>query len=83
MKDFLDLEVITELLEFVIVELCTIIRYDGVEDSISANDVLVDELFDLCERYGCKCFCFNPFIEVVDSHYCILYTTSPFGKSIN
>ena len=82
-EDLLDLEVIAELLKFITVELCSIIRYDSVGDSIPADDVLVDELLDLCRHDGRKHFCFNPFSEVVDNHYCILYTTSPFGKSAN
>ena len=80
-EDLLDLEVIAELLEFVAVELCTIIRYDGVGDSIPANDILVDKFLDLCERDGPKCFYLNSFSEIVDNHYCVLYTSSPFGKS--
>ena len=73
----------TELLEFIAVELCTIVGYDGVGDSILADDVLVNELLDLCGRDGRERFCFNPFSEVVDSHYCVLHTTSSFGKSAN
>ena len=72
---------ITELLEVIVVELCTVIRYNGVGDSILADDVLVDKLVDLCGRDGHKRFCFNPFSEVVYSHYHLLYTTSPFVNS--
>ena len=80
MTNLLGLEVVTELFEFIAVKLCTIIRYDGAGDFILTEDVLVDELLDL---YGCggrERFYFNPLSEVVNSHYCILYTTSPFGK---
>ena len=73
-KDLLNLEVIIELTEFVAIELCTIIEYDGVGDSISADDVLI------CGRDGCKPFWFNPFSEVVDNHYGVLYTMFSFGK---
>ena len=69
-----------KFLEFVAVKLCSIIGYDNMGDSILADDILVDELLDLYWRDGCKHFCLNLFSEVVDSHYCILYTTSPFGK---
>ena len=55
-EGFLDLEVIIELLEFIIVDLCTIIRYDGVGDSIPTDDILIDELFDLRGRDRRKCF---------------------------
>ena len=51
-ENLLDLEVVIELLEFVAVELCTIIRYHGVEDSIPIDNVLVDELLDLCGHNG-------------------------------
>ena len=77
------MEVIVELLEFVAVKLCTIIGYDGVGDSISVDDVLVDGLLDLWGRDGRERFWFNPFSEVVDSHYCVLYTTYSFEKSAN
>ena len=80
-EDVFDLEVVAQLLEFVIVELCFIIGYDGVGDSIPTYNVLVDEFLDLCRCDGRKRLCFNPFNEVVDSHYCVLYITSPFGKS--
>ena len=82
-EDLLDLEVLTEFLEFFAVKLCTIIRYDGVGDSIPIDDVLVDELLDLYRRDGCEHFCFKPFSEIVNSHYCILYTTFPFGESVD
>ena len=36
-EDLLNMEVIAELLEFVAVELCSIIGYDGVGDSILAT----------------------------------------------
>ena len=75
------MEVVTELFEFVAVELCTIIGYDGVGDSILIGDVLVYKLLDISGRDGCKCFYFNPFSKVADNHYYVLYTTSPFGKS--
>ena len=52
----LDLEVIAELFEFIAVELCSIVGYNGVGDSIPTDDVLVDELFDLCGRDGRKRF---------------------------
>ena len=68
-------------LEVVAVELCSIIRYDGVGDSIPADDVLVDQFLDLCGRDRRKRFYFNPFSELVDKHYYVLHTTSPFGKS--
>ena len=77
------MEVIIELLKFIAIELCTTIKYDGVEDSILRDGVFVDELFDLRGRDGCKLFCFNPFSEVVDSYYCVLYTTSPFRKPVD
>ena len=80
-EDLLNLEVVVELLEFIVVELCSIIRYDGMRDSILAYDVLVDELLDLCVRYRRELLCFNPFTEIVDCHYCALYTTSSFGES--
>ena len=80
MTNLLGLEVVTELFEFVAVKLCTIIGYNGVGDSILANDVLVEELLDLCGCDGYKYFCFNSFSEVVDNHYCVLYTNSPFRK---
>ena len=54
-----------------------------MEDSVLADDVLVDELLDLRGRDGRKCFYFNPFSKVVNSHYCILHTTSSLGKSAN
>ena len=82
-EDLLDLKVVAEFIEFIAVELCTIIEYDRVGDSIPTNDVMIDELLDLCECDGHKHFCFNPFSEVVDSHYCVLYTTTLFGKSAN
>ena len=66
--------------EFVAVELCTIIENDGVGDFILVDDVLVDDLLDLCGHYGGKRFYFNLFSEVVNSHYYVLYTTSPFRK---
>ena len=72
------MKVVAELLEFIIVELCSIIGYDGVEDSISTYDVLINELLDLCAH-----LCFNPLSKVVDSHYCVLHTTSPFWKSVD
>ena len=77
------MEVIAELLEFFVVELCSIIWYDGVGDFIPADDVLVDELLDLYGRDGRERFCFNPFSEVVDNHYYVLHTTSSFGKLAN
>ena len=49
-EDLLDLEVVVKLLEFFTVELCTIVGYDGVGDSVLADDVLLDELLDLCGR---------------------------------
>ena len=69
-----------ELLEFVTVKLCSIIRYDGVGDSVPVGNVLTDKLLDLCERDGLERFCFNPLSEVVDSHYYVLHTTSSFRK---
>ena len=60
--------VIVELLEFVAVELCSIMGYDGVGDSILADDILVDELLDLYGHDGRKRFYFNPFSELVDNH---------------
>ena len=82
-REDLDLEVVVELLEFVAVELCSIVGHDGVGDSVPANDVLVDKLLDLHRRDGRESFCFNTFSEVVKSHYSVLHTTSSFGKSTN
>ena len=82
-KDLLDLEVIAELFEFFTVKLCPIFEYDGVRDSVPVDDVLVNKRLDLYRCDGHECFYFNPFIEVVDSHYCVLHTTSSFGKSAN
>ena len=79
-EDLLDMEVILELLEFVTVELCSVIRYDGVGDSLPLNDVLVDKLLDLCRRDRRKHLCFNPLSEVVDSHYCVLHIPLPLGS---
>ena len=81
-EDFLNLEVVTELFEFVTIKLCTIIGYNGVGDSVSVEDIYIDELLDLCGRDGHKRFCFNLFSEVVDSYYRVLYTTYPFGKLV-
>ena len=83
MRRFLNLEVVTELLEFVTVKLCTMIRYDGVGDSVLIDNVFLDELLDLHGRDGLEHFCFNLFREVVDSDYCVLYTTFHFGKPID
>ena len=77
------MEIVTKLFKLVAVELCTIIRYDSVGDSIPADDIFVDELFDLRGHDGCKRFYFNPFSEVVDIHYGVLYTISPFEKSVD
>ena len=52
-------------------------------DSIPTDDVLVNELLDLYECDGHEHFCFNPFGEVVDSYYYVLYATSSVGKSTN
>ena len=82
-EDLLDLEVVAELLKFVAVDLCFVIGYECVGDSIPADYVLVDELLDLYGRDSHERLIFNPFSEVVDSYYCVVYTTSPFGKSIN
>ena len=79
----LDLVVVAEFLEFVVVKMRSIIRYDGVGDSIPVDDVLVDELLDLRRRDRCKRFCFNLFSEVVDSNYHVLHTTSSFEKSVD
>ena len=49
-------------------------------DSIPADDVLVDELLNICVCDGYERFCFNLFSEVVNSHYYILHTTSSFGE---
>ena len=76
-EDFLDMEVVAELLEFVSVELCFIIWYDGVRDSVLVDNVLLDELLDLRGRDGRKCFCFNPLSEVVNSYYCVLQLPLP------
>ena len=54
-----------------------------MEDSIPANDVLLNELLDLFRHGGHERFYFNPFSEVIESYYCILHTTSSFGKSAN
>ena len=75
------MEVIAELLEFFIVKLCSVIKYDGVKDSISTDYLLVDKLF--YGRDGCERFYFNPFSEVVENHYYVLYITSSFGESAN
>ena len=48
--------------------------------SVSENNVLVDKLLDLRGRDGRESFSFNPFGEIVDSHYSILNATSAFGK---
>ena len=82
-EDLLDLEGVVKLPKFIAIKLGSIFRYDGVGDSVVAYDVLVDELLDLCRRDRCKRFCFNPFSEVVNNHYCVLHTTSSFGKSVN
>ena len=79
-KDLLDLQVIEELLEFVAVKLCSIVGYDGVEGSGPSDYVLVNELLNLCGCDERKRFYFNPFREVVNGHYCVLRTTSSFGK---
>ena len=54
-----------------------------MRDSISSDDVLIDELIDLYGHNIRKSFYFNPFSEVVDSYYYILHTTSPFGKLVD
>ena len=77
------MEVVAELLEFITVELCSIIELDGVGDSILVDVVLVDELLVLCRRDGHKFFYFNLFSEVVNSHFYVLHTTSSFGKSVD
>ena len=82
-EDFIDLEVIAELLEFVAVELCSTAEYVGVGDSVPTNDILVNKLLDLRGRDGRECFCFNPLSEVVNNHYCVLHTTSSFRKTAN
>ena len=81
-EDLLDMEVVAKLLEFITVELCSIVGYDGVRDSVPADYVFLYELLNLCGRDGRKCFCFNLF-SVVNNHYCILHTTSSFEKSAN
>ena len=78
---FLDMEVVIELLEFIAVKLCIVIRCDGVGDSMLTDDVLIDKLLDLRRCNGRKCFYFNPLGEIVYSHYSVLYSTSSFGKS--
>ena len=82
-EDLLDMEVVVELLEFVADELCSIIGYDDMGDFIPTDNVLIEEILDLCGHDGRKCFCFNPLSEVVDSHYCVLHITSSLGKSID
>ena len=77
------MQVVTELLEFITVELFAIIRYNGIGHPVSADNVFVHELLNLGRRDGHECFGFNPFDEVVDSHYSILNTTSPFEKLAN
>ena len=54
--------------EFVTIKLATIFHYEGVWDSKSCGDVLMDECLyvPLCD--GGKSFCFGPFSEVVDSN---------------
>ena len=77
-EDLLELEIVAEFLEFVTIELCSIVRYNGVGDSILVGDVFVEELLNLCWCDGCKRFCFNPINEVVDkpllctAHYLFL-----------
>ena len=73
-EDLLDLAVGTIFLEFNVVELCSVIIYDGVGESVPVDDVLIDELLDLYGHDGRKHFCFNLFSEVFDRNYCILYT---------
>ena len=48
-----------------------------------ADDVFVYEVLYLGRRDGRECFSFNPFGEVVDSHYSVLNMTSPFGELAN
>ena len=79
-ENLLNLEIVAKLLELIAVELCSVIGYDGVGNTIPTDDILVDELLNPCGRDGCKCFFFNLFSEVVDSHYCVLHTTFSFGK---
>ena len=51
-----------------------------MRDSVSADNILVNKLLDLSEHDGREHFSFNPFGEVVDSHYNVLNATSAFGK---
>ena len=47
---------------------------------VLADNDLVDKLIDFSRCDECECFSFNPFGEVVDSHYNVLNATSSFGK---
>ena len=69
----LDLEVIIELLEFVIVKLCTIIGYDGLGDSIPTEDVLVYKLLDLYGHDGPKCFHFDSRQPLLCTIHCLSF----------
>jgi len=64
--DVCDFQVAVEFGEAFVYELAAVVSYDGVRDTIAADDVLPDETLYLIGSYGGKGFCLDPFGEVIN-----------------
>jgi hypothetical protein len=61
-------DLMAKILEQYAVEILGIINCDVLGNTITTDDILLEELFDSCGAYVCDRFCLNPLHEVLDCH---------------
>lgn len=64
-----------------IVELCTVVHYQGVWDSISADNVSPQEVGYLFLCDPAQCFHLDLFCEIIYHHYSMCSRSCPFGEA--
>jgi hypothetical protein len=52
-------DLVIEILEHCIVKILGIVDYDVPGNAIATDDILLEELFDVCRAYVCDEFCLN------------------------
>jgi hypothetical protein len=59
---------LTKVLEHYTIKVLCIVDCDVPRNTIAANDILPEELFDGCGAYVCEMLCLNSLHEVFDCH---------------
>jgi hypothetical protein len=61
-------DLLAEILEDCTIKVPFVVDCDVVRDTITTNDILPEELFDVCGAYVCDRLHLNPLREIFDCH---------------